>query len=83
MLWHDIAFLSIMVFDEFGSRLYDLIEKKLVRSHDVVFIEDQTIDDIEKAENKVSSGSEDLIDPDPIPMVKLPNPVNNSIQCDD
>ncbi|RDX79846.1 hypothetical protein CR513_39688, partial [Mucuna pruriens] len=34
--------------DEYGYRMYDLIEKKLVRSRDVQFVEDQTIEDIDK-----------------------------------
>ncbi|RDX75394.1 hypothetical protein CR513_44725, partial [Mucuna pruriens] len=34
--------------DEFGYRLYDPVEKKLVRSHDVQFMENQTIEDIDK-----------------------------------
>jgi len=34
--------------DEFGYRFYDSIEKKLVRSHDVQFMEDQTIEYIDK-----------------------------------
>ena len=33
--------------DEFGYRLWDPIKKKIVRSRDVVFIEDQTIKDIQ------------------------------------
>ncbi|KAJ0026150.1 hypothetical protein Pint_07933 [Pistacia integerrima] len=36
------------VLDEFGYRLYDPVEKKLVRSCDVMFMEDQTIQDVEK-----------------------------------
>ena len=36
--------------DEFGYRFYDPIEKKLVRSRDVKFMEDQTIEDIDKRE---------------------------------
>ena len=36
--------------DELGYRFYDLVEKKLVRSRDVVFFEDQTIEDFDKAE---------------------------------
>ena len=31
--------------DEFGYRLWDLVEKKVVRSRDVVFLEDKTIKD--------------------------------------
>ncbi|KAG8481286.1 hypothetical protein CXB51_026104 [Gossypium anomalum] len=38
--------------------LYDLVQKKLVRSRDFVFIEDQTIDDIDKTE-KVDIGDFD------------------------
>ena len=40
--------------DEFGYRLYDPIEKKLVRSRDIIFMENQTIEDIDIAE-KVES----------------------------
>ena len=36
--------------DEFGYRFYDPTEKKLVRSRDVKFMEDQTIEDIDKME---------------------------------
>ena len=59
-----------------------MIKKKLVRSRDVVFIKDQTIDNIEKAEKKVFSGSEGLVDLNPVLMVNLPNPVDNGIQGD-
>ncbi|KAJ0086211.1 hypothetical protein Patl1_08070 [Pistacia atlantica] len=48
--------------DEFGYRLYDPVEKKLVRSRDVVFIEDQTIQDVEKVEKVVSQYNDGLID---------------------
>jgi len=36
--------------NEFGYRFYDPVEKKLVRSRDVKFMEDQTIEDIDKVE---------------------------------
>ena len=36
--------------DEFGYRLWDPINKKVVRSRDVVFFEDQTIEDIKNSE---------------------------------
>ncbi|WVZ03005.1 hypothetical protein V8G54_023811 [Vigna mungo] len=36
--------------DEFGCKLYDPIEKKVVRSCDVQFMEDQTIEDIDKVD---------------------------------
>ncbi|RDY00420.1 hypothetical protein CR513_16399, partial [Mucuna pruriens] len=34
--------------DEYGYKMYDPIEKKLVKSRDVQFMEDQTIEDIDK-----------------------------------
>ena len=40
--------------DEFGYRFYDPVEKKLIRSRDVVFFKDQTIEDFNKDE-KVDS----------------------------
>ena len=34
--------------DEFGYKLFDSIAKKVMRSRNVVFVEDQTIEDIVK-----------------------------------
>ena len=34
--------------DEFGYRLWDLVDKKVVRNQDVVFLEDKTIADWKK-----------------------------------
>ena len=34
--------------DQLGYRFYDPVQKRLVRSHDAVFIEDEIIEDIEK-----------------------------------
>ena len=39
--------------DEFGYKLFDTIAKKVVRSRDVVFVEDQTIEDIVKTKVQV------------------------------
>lgn len=36
--------------DKFGYRLWDPIDKKIIRSKDAVFLEDQTIEDFEKVE---------------------------------
>ena len=36
--------------NEFGYNLYNLVEKKLIRSGDIVFMEDQTMVDIDKME---------------------------------
>ena len=54
--------------DDFGYRCYDPVGKKLIRRRDVVFIEDQTIEDIDKVETSSSSSDGDLVDVDPIPM---------------
>ena len=34
--------------EEFGYRLWDPVDKKIIRSRDVIFFEDQTIEDIKK-----------------------------------
>jgi len=52
--------------EEFGYRLWDPEEKKVVRSRDVVFYEDQTIEDFEKVE-KPQAFVDDLIDLTPVP----------------
>ncbi|GJW82873.1 putative RNA-directed DNA polymerase [Tanacetum coccineum] len=52
--------------DEFGYRLYDPVQKRLVRSRDVVFEEDQTLKDVENAEREtIPQHNDDLIDLDP------------------
>ena len=45
---------------EFGFRLWDPIKKKLVKSRDVVFQEDQTLRDFDKA-NKSKCTNDDFI----------------------
>ncbi|WVZ14283.1 hypothetical protein V8G54_011849 [Vigna mungo] len=52
--------------DEFGYNLYDPIEKKVVRSHDVQFMEDQTIEDIDKVEKSTPKEDDNVTDVDPI-----------------
>ncbi|KAI4338352.1 hypothetical protein L6164_016691 [Bauhinia variegata] len=53
--------------DDFGHRFYDPVEKKLVRSRDAIFMEDQSIKDIDKAEKSKSSSVGGLVDLDPTP----------------
>ena len=69
--------------DEFGYRLYDPVDKKLVRSRDVVFFEDQTIEDIYKAERVDSQRSESLVDPDPVRETIAPDDVEGHLQNDE
>ena len=44
---------------DFGYRLYDSIEKKVIRSRDVVYLEDQTIESIDKDDK--SRFSDDIL----------------------
>ena len=53
----------------FGYHFYDPIDKKLIRSRDVVFFEDQTIDDFDKTEKLDSHTDESLVDVDPISII--------------
>jgi len=48
--------------NEFGYRFYSPVEKKLVRSRDVKFMEDQTIEDIEKVEKYTSKEDNGVAD---------------------
>ena len=70
--------------DEFGYRFFDPVEKKLVRSRDVVFFEDQTIEDLDKVEKVDSQSSDSLVDVDPVPLTIPPgeNLQNDENQVD-
>ena len=52
--------------EEFGYKLWDPVERKMVRSRDVVFIEDQTIEDFDR-DQMPSTSREYPVDLDPIP----------------
>ena len=41
--------------DEFGYRLWNLTDKKVIRSRDIVFMEEKTIVDWEKEKSRTSS----------------------------
>jgi hypothetical protein len=56
--------------DKFGSRCYDPIVKKLIHNRDVIFFEDQTIEDICKVKKSNSSIDDHLIDLDSALMIK-------------
>ena len=55
--------------DEFGYHFSGPIDKKLIRSRDIVFFEDQTIEDIDKTEKLDSHTDEILVDIDPILII--------------
>jgi len=55
--------------DKHGYKLYDPVNKKLMRSRDVIFLEFyQTIEDIEKMEKDESKQSGDLVNRDPVQL---------------
>ncbi|RDX66527.1 hypothetical protein CR513_54694, partial [Mucuna pruriens] len=54
--------------DEYGYRMYDPVEKKLVRSRDVQFMEDQTIEDIDKVKKSTLEKDNNLSEIDPVHM---------------
>ncbi|KAG6424426.1 hypothetical protein SASPL_114844 [Salvia splendens] len=63
--------------DKFGYRLYGPIEKMVTRSRDVVFNEDQTIEDIDRAESSDYHSPDDLVDIDLGSIPHLPTTVDN------
>ncbi|KAJ9560716.1 hypothetical protein OSB04_005876 [Centaurea solstitialis] len=67
--------------DEFGYRLYDLVQKKLVRSRDIDFMEDQTLKDVEK-EDTNPHHNDDLVDLDPVPPKHVETHDGDGIQND-
>ena len=67
--------------EEFGYRLWDLVTKKIVRSRDVVFLEDQLVSDDDKVE-KASSSAEIPVRLDTVPPV-VPTNHGGEVQEDD
>ena len=49
--------------DALGYKLWDPVDRKVLRSRDVVFFEDQTIEDIEKPKQQTSSHTPIIFDP--------------------
>ena len=67
--------------NEFGYRFYDPVEKKLVRSHDVKFMEDQTIEDIDKVEKSTPKEDNGVANFEPVqlPIQNLNIDVQNDV----
>ena len=53
--------------EQFGYRLWDLVNKKIVRSRDVVFFEDESIEDIVKPKKPTTTPQD--VDIDQIPCL--------------
>ena len=68
--------------DELGYRFYDPMQKKLVRSRDAMFMEDHTIQDIEKTDVTEFQYSDNLIDLDPVPLTHFPTQVEDEAHDD-
>ncbi|RDX75687.1 hypothetical protein CR513_44402, partial [Mucuna pruriens] len=61
--------------------MYDLVEKKLVKSHDMQFMEDQTIEDIDKVKKFTPEKDNNLSEIDPVRMpVHDLDIVDNNVQ---
>jgi len=56
--------------DDFCYRFWDPVDKKIVRSQDTIFLEDQTIEDINKKE-KPKQVTHEFIDVEPEPSAKV------------
>ena len=57
---------------EFGYRLLDPIDKKIIRSRDVIFFEDQTIEDIKK-KVEIKKIEEYPVNMEPVPLLVSQN----------
>ena len=68
--------------DQFGYRFYDSIKKRLVGSCDAIFIEHETIKDIDKMEKYVSDFNNDSSDLKLIPPTLMPREVGDKDQVD-
>ena len=71
-LRQDIMCSSVMARTNLVTGFYDPVGKKLVRGRDVVFIEEQTIQDILKTNTPISQCIDGLIDLDPVLLTHVP-----------
>nr|GEW49645.1 retrovirus-related Pol polyprotein from transposon TNT 1-94 [Tanacetum cinerariifolium] len=67
-----------------SSLLYDPVQKRLVRSRDVEYEEDQTLKDVEKAKKEIiPQYNDDPIDLDPVPPKHFDSQFEDDIQNDE
>ncbi|KAG5549867.1 hypothetical protein RHGRI_014986 [Rhododendron griersonianum] len=64
---------------KFGYRLWDPVGKKIIRSRDVVFLEDQTIKEFDKDDQPEENAS-DLVDLEPIPSPSVHGEIEEDVQ---
>ena len=65
-----------------GYKLYDPVTKKVVRSRDVMFMEDQTIQDVDKTEQIVTESYDDIVDAELIQVAPVNIPDEHEMQDD-
>ena len=82
MLRQDLVYLLAMIKMSLVTGFMIRCRKKLVRSQDVVLMENHTIQDTEKTDAIESQCSDDLIDLDPIPLIELPTQVEDKAHND-
>ncbi|MDV3181226.1 MAG: hypothetical protein Q8830_03370, partial [Candidatus Phytoplasma australasiaticum] len=68
--------------DEFGYRFYGPVHKKLIRSRDAVFIEDQTIKDINKADKEGFTPKDDSTSLRLNSLTEVPTQVEDEVHDD-
>ena len=66
--------------DQFGYRFYDLVDKKLMRSRDAMFMEDPIIEDIEKVQK--TTPNDNFIELELTPSTKTPRQVEDETHED-
>jgi len=72
------------VLDECGYKFFDPVERKSIRSRDVKFIEDQTIEDIDKIKKTTSKIDNRLSNVDPVRMpLRDLDTIENNVQNDE
>lgn len=67
---------------EFGYILWDLVDKKIIRSRDAVFLEDQIIENFEKVE-KLKFITRNYVNLDPLLLIMVNDDNRRDIQEDD
>lgn len=67
--------------DEFVYKIFDPIAKKVVRSRDIVFVEDQTIEDIVKTKVRLSQ-QDPLVDLDAVSASPATEQAENDVADD-